>query len=509
VPTALSWTETSRAIRDVGHLSWFRSAATKRRTASRFGIAIITAITTLAATLPAYLEVYRTDDRVRDVLLLLPSAIGAFLVINVLSGIASGGGRELLSREQGVAFPVSPTTDHLGALLLTPLNVAWLVQSWTLLGAMSFGNGPGGLWGAQLVVVLWIAVATCAAQVVAWVGETVRRGPAGILIMRLVGVALAVAAGALYVVGEVGATLDALPSTQVVLGALSAHSGNWDRYAITVAVLLLVIPVLVALGAGAAHLAARRYPRDELRLESETHSPRPLSSTTFLGLVRIDRASVWRVVPMRRGIVFLAFGPGVVGVAGDLDWAQLTILPGLVASGGALLFGVNMWCLEGRGVLWRESLPISPGSVFSARITVLLEFLMLSSGFTILLSSLRAGVPTSHELASILATWLVVIMQVVSASARWSLKKPFAVDLRSARATPAPPGVMVGYSARLAVCTTFTSLIFSGLARVPAWELSVLVALPFLAWSTGRVVMARADWLDPVTRVGVVTTVAG
>ena len=108
-----------------------------------------------------------------------------------------------------------------------------------------------------------------------------------------------------------------------------------------------------------------------------------------------------------------------------------------------------------------------------------------------------------------MATWLVVIMQVVSASTRWSLKKPFAVDLRSARATPAPPGVMVGYSARLAVCTTFTSLIFSGLARIPAWELSVLVALPFLAWSTGRVVIARADWMDPFTRVRVVSTVAG
>ena len=29
---------------------------------------------------------------------------------------------------------------------------------------------------------------------------------------------------------------------------------------------------------------------------------------------------------------------------------------------------------------------------------------------------------------------------VVSASMRWSLRKPYAVDLRSARATPAPPG---------------------------------------------------------------------
>ena len=45
-------------------------------------------------------------------------------------GVASGGGRELLAREHGVAYPVSPTTDHLGALLLAPLNIAWLLQAW-------------------------------------------------------------------------------------------------------------------------------------------------------------------------------------------------------------------------------------------------------------------------------------------------------------------------------------------------------------------------------------------
>ena len=67
---------------------------------------------------------------------------------------------------------------------------------------------------------------------------------------------------------------------------------------------------------------------------------------------------------------------------------------------------------------------------------------------------------------------------------RWSGARPYAVDLRSARATPAPPLVMVGYSARLALSTTLTGLVFSGLALVPAWRLSVLVAVPFLAWST-------------------------
>ena len=149
-----------------------------------------------------------------------------------------------------MTFPVSPTTDHLGALLLTPLNVAWLVQTWALLGSMAFANGPGGLWGAQLVIVLWIAVATCAAQIVAWSAEAVRRGPAGIRSCASPARSVALAAGWLYLVGAIGATLDALPTTQIVLAALSAESGNWSRLVTTVALLVAVIPVLVALGGG-------------------------------------------------------------------------------------------------------------------------------------------------------------------------------------------------------------------------------------------------------------------
>ena len=82
---------------------------------------------------------------------------------------------------------------------------------------------------------------------------------------------------------------------------------------------------------------------------------------------------------------------------------------------------------------------------------------------------------------------------------RWSSRRPFAVDLRSARATPAPPLVMVGYSTKLAVTTTLTSLVFSGLARVPHPEVSVLVAAPFVVWSLVRLLHARDSWTDPVS----------
>jgi hypothetical protein len=140
---------------------------------------------------------------------------------------------------------------------------------------------------------------------------------------------------------------------------------------------------------------------------------------------------------------------------------------------------------------------------------VLTEFLVVASLTTIVLAGLRAGIPSAAELAALLCTWVVVVLQVVSSAMRWSSRRPFAVDLRSARATPAPPLVMVGYSTKLAVSTTLTSLVFSGLAMIELWQLSVIVAVPFVTWSLVRLLHARDSWADPVQRARVVTTVAG
>jgi hypothetical protein len=190
-----------------------------------------------------------------------------------------------------------------------------------------------------------------------------------------------------------------------------------------------------------------------------------------------------------------------------MQWDMLTILPGLVASGGALLFGVNSWCLDGRGALWRDSLPVDPRVVFTSRVLVLVEVLLLASAATVVLAALRAGMPTPGELAAVACTALVVVLQVVSASLRWSVRRPFSVDLRSARATPAPPLVMVGYSARLALATTLVGIVFSVLSRL-SWEWPVLVAAPLLLLSSWRLLRTARGWADPGTRARVVVTVA-
>ena len=431
--------------------------------------------------------------------------MAGFLILAIASAVASGGGRELLHREHATVYPVSPTTDHLGALLLAPLNIAWLLQAWLLLGATAYGVPRAFLAPAQVGMVLWIAAATALGQVVAWTMEAVRRREHGIAVVRTLAVALFAAAVLLQLSGNLGTLLDSFPTTRLAEGLLNGLSGQW---VVCVLVEVLVLVAAVALGAVPAHLAAQRTPRDELRVESGTYPARRLPRSPLAGLVRVDRGSVWRAVPMRRGLAVLAIGPGVVALAGDLDWAQMTILPGLVASGGALLFGVNAWCLDGRGGLWRESLPVGPWAVFAARAWVLTEFLLAASLVTMVLAGLRAGVPTASELTALVCTWVVVVLQVVSAAMRWSARRPFAVDLRSARATPAPPLAMVGYSTKLAVTTTLTSLIFSGLARTPYPQIAVLVAAPFVVCSLVRLLHARDSWTDPVQRARVVTTVA-
>jgi hypothetical protein len=500
--------EARRAVADVRPLLAFRASGLKgraRRVAAG-GLASIGLLTVLAAWLPAYLP--EGEARRTDVLSLLPSAMIGVLVIAVISAAASGGGRELLSREQGVAFPVSPTTDHLGALLMAPLNIAWLLQSWALLGATAYVAGPGpGLVLTQVMVLAWLATATSIAQVVAWGVEWVRRSPRGPWLARGATAAALGVAGYAVASDRLVPMLQGSPTLRVAVAALGARLGPTLVYVQVLAVLLLITLMAVVAGAWVAGRVSRRAPRDELRLESSAHVSRPHPGSDLEALLRVDRSGIWRSVPLRRGLVVLAVMPGLVAIAGNLQWDMLTILPGLVASGGALLFGVNSWCLDGRGALWRDSLPVDPRLALVSRVVVLVEVLVVASAGTVLMASLRAGLPSAAELAAVASGALVVVLQVVSASLRWSVNRPFAVDMRSARATPAPPLVMVGYSARLALSTTMVGVFFSLLSRL-SWEWPVMVAVPMLLLSLWRLSRTARAWAVPETRSRVIATVA-
>jgi hypothetical protein len=513
VSTGHSWTERAgwsdarRACADVRPLLAFRTAGLRGRSrqVAAYGLGAMLLLTVLAGWLPAYLP---GVARRTDVLSLLPTALVGVLVVAAVSAAASGGGRELVPREEAVAYPISPTTDHLGALLMAPLNIAWLLQAWSLLAATAYVVGPRpGLVLSQLLVLLWLVAATALAQVVGWAVEWVRRGPAGVGRTRLLMAATMLGTAYLVASGRLVPLLQETPTIEVSIASLHAAGGPSWLYVRAFSALALLTVAAVMAGAALAHAVARRPARDELRLESSAYPLRPNPATELVAMLRVDRAGLWRSVPLRRGLVVLAVLPGLVAVAGGMQWDMVTILPGLVASGGALLFGVNSWCLDGRGALWRDSLPVDPRLVFTSRVLVLVEVLLLASAATVVLAALRAGLPSAGELAAVGSAALVVVVQVVSASLRWSVRRPFPVDLRSARATPAPPLVMVGYSARLALGTTLTGIVFSVLSRL-SWEWPVLVAAPLLLLSSWRLVRCAHGWADPGTRARVVVTVA-
>ncbi len=441
----------------------------------------------------------------------MPSIYLGFLVLAVVSAAASGGGREIVPREQAVAWPVSSMTDHFGALLLAPLNIAWLLQAWTLLGTTAYVAGrPATLWATELPVLLYLVLATALGAVVAWLLEWVRRGPHGVRRRPQP------PRRAVRVPGRAGphpppdrrprpepdrvGLRDRAQRLGPELGPVARRQRRAARTRPS---------GLVLLGALPARLAAGRAPREEHRLESGIYEPRPDALGDLRALVRVDRVGIWRSLPLRRGLVVLALMPGLIAFGGQLGWDRLTILPGLVASGAALLFGVNTWCLDGRGALWRESLPVAPALAFGSRVWVLTEVLLGAALVTVLLSTLRAGIPTVPELVALFFATLVVAAQVVSASMRWSVRRPFSVDMRSARATPAPPVVMVGYSTRLALGTTFVGLMFSGLGETDQWHLTALIGLLMVLVSGYRVARTASRWEDPATRARVVVTVAG
>ncbi|TGN63402.1 hypothetical protein EXE59_05155 [Nocardioides eburneiflavus] len=500
------------AARDTGHLLGFRARTVRRRRASAFGLAVVLALTAAFALAPSGFDVGSVGSPAVERALAtvqgnLGAAFAGFLLLAISSAMGSGGGRELLSRNEAAVHPISAVTEHLGALLLAPVNLAWLVQVWGLLAVTALVAPSGGLLGAQVVVLAWVLAATALGQAAGWAVEGVRRTPHGVLVVRSVGGAVVAVLACLHLAGLLGALVRSLPTTWV---AATAQTSDWPL----VVVLLLALAVVgVVVGATPARWALGLPPREELRVQSGVHearhAPEPRWGSPDRALLRrLDRDSVWRSVGMRRGLMVLGLGPGLVALVAGLEWSSVMVLPGLTASGAALLFAVNAWCLDGKGMVWRETLPVSSADVFDVRTLVVAECMAVVSGITVVLALLRNGLPPVVVGVAVLSCWLVVVVQVLAIVMTWSVRSPYGVDLSSPRATPAPHAAMAGYAGRLSVVTTLTALLFTGLSAVPWAWVPAAAALPFLAWSTRRLVRARRRWLVGDERARVVLTVA-
>ena len=220
-----------RAVVDVRHLLRFRLATTRRRWSVLVSLVLVLGLTSAAVVVPTTLPGAGTGDRAFDVLLLMPTALAGFLALAIVSATASSGGREMLARDPASVLPISPTTDHLGALLLAPLNIAWVIQTWMLLGSTAYALGWRPLLvQAEVLVLLWVAAATAVAQGFAWGLESARRVPHGVAGVRALVVGVFGAALGLQVAGQLLSTFDQVPTQPVVVGMVTGDLGAVRRH---------------------------------------------------------------------------------------------------------------------------------------------------------------------------------------------------------------------------------------------------------------------------------------
>lgn len=500
------------AARDTGYLIAFRARTVRRRRASVLGVLAMLGLTATFAFAPSSFEATGQLGDILDTLVdglrgNVGTALLGTLVLSIATSMSSGGGRELLSRTEAAIHPVSARTEHLGALALTPLNLAFFIQMWGLMAIVALVTPADRLIGAQVVAVTWILAASAVGQAVGWAVEGVRRTAHGVLVVRLAGGVIALVVATLHLAGPLSSLVAALP-TNWVAGAMQG-----ERWYVVALGLVCIAAVAVTIGARPAEWALGLPPREELRVQSGVHEarhvPEPRWGSPDRALLRrLDRGSVWRSVGMRRGLIVLGAGPGLLALVAGLQWSTVIILPGLTASGAALLFAVNAWCLDGKGMVWRETLPVPAADVFAVRATVIAECMVAVSSATVLLAVVRNGLPPLVTGLSVLACWVVVVVQILAISMSWSIRSPYSVDLASPRATPAPHASMAVYAGRLSLVTTMTSLLFTGVAATPLPWLPPVVAVPFVAYSAWKLARARRRWLAPTERARVVLTVA-
>ncbi len=426
-------------LRQLAHLVGLRWSMTSR--SARVGSCLVVAVVIALGPVLALAAAGTTDRLPPEVrnqsTELLAGAYLLLLVGLVTAAVASAGGREVVPRGQLVAFPLAPRTEHLGALLLAPLNLAWLIQVLGLTLLTGAGTGvtattvegailPDGslspsATGAVLLAVAvawsWAFVATAAAQVLAWLVEVVRTLPGGRWWLR--GAMAAAAAWALLVVDQalLVAVLDRTPTALASDRALAAVGGDLVGAALAVLVLLVGGVLLVLLGGAVHAVLARRPSRDQARQETQRHRPHDLPApdapaAQVRAWRRADWAGVWRSPPLRRGLVVLVIAPVAGGLLARVGWTDVVLITAVVASGAGLLFGVNAFCLDGEGAAWRESLPVPARTWLLSRGWVLTEVVLLTAvAATVAAASQahgqrhgelgdgRAGRPGGHERA--------------------------------------------------------------------------------------------------------------
>jgi hypothetical protein len=317
------------------------------------------------------------------------------------------------------------------------------------------------------------------------------------------------AGAAVLATGRTADTLDASPTTWVVTGAVAGATGVYDRWALTVVLLLAALVAAFVAGRVACAWSLRQPGHVNGLRDARPVRRRGQAKNALREHLALDRAGVWRSQSLRRGLLVLGVLPGLVAAGARLEWPSLVLLPGLVAAGAGLLFGVNAFCLDGSGALWIASLPGDPRTVFRAKARVVAEVCGVAVVLAVAAGASRSGHwPNAAELTAVLCCAAVAIAHVVATCMHLSTTRPHRADLRGPRDTPAPPGVMAAYSLRLAISTTLLAILFSGAAELGSWRASILIAVPLLLISLRRLLVSGRLWHQPSVRAHVVSVVS-
>jgi len=443
---------------------------------ARLGFLALAATTPLLSLVAAVAGRLAPDGSRDEVVLLAPTALIPVAVLAVLAPMLAGGGNELFPDDHLTAYPVSSRTVYTASLMLTPLNLAWVTQVVGLVGLAAFIAERGRLLVLPVLTVLaYVVLVTVAGQAAGWWLTGIRQHRAG----------------------------------RVVTWALASALGLGGVLVVTTGVLLGLSALAYVLGARACDWALRQ-PGDAT-LQSQTGAVRRgrRRSSPRAQILATDRSSVWRSPSLRRGLLVLGILPGLVAAAAGLDWTSLALLPALVAAGAGLLFGVNVFCLDGSGSVWLASNPGDPARAFWCKAQVVAEGSLVAMGITLAAGSLRADrAPTAAEAVAILSCAATALLLVLATCMDLSVTRPHRADLRGPRNTPAPPGAMAAYSVRLAVSATLTGMLFSALSGLSDWLWAAALALPLGLLSLRRLLSSARKWSDPAVRSRVVATVA-
>jgi hypothetical protein len=515
------------AARQVAELVRFRWSATAGRTRAVALVAVVVLVVALPVLCAAAVaSAHRLPAQAATQVVELVGAAHLLLVLGLLTAaVASSGGRELVPRAHLVAYPVAPATEHLSALLLAPLNLAWWAQvgGLALVTASAVGvqadRAEGGAlaWtaaaAALALTAAWAIAVTALGQLTTWAIELVRtlRGGRwwlrGSVLAAVVLGALAIDAGALIDL------LDSAPSRFLQDRVLAPVAGSSGGTLATAAALLVVAAVLVVAGAGLRGVLELRPNRDQSRQETHRHTSRPLPARGPVTGLRAWRRTDWRSVlrspPLRRGLLVLLLVPLAGGLVARVGTTDVVLLTAVVAAGGGLLFGVNAFCLDGEGAVWRESLPDPPRTWLVARGLVLTELVLVTTVPASAATLFGAtGRITPTVVTAIAVGTLALTGQVVARCLRWSVTSPHRAELRTSRDSPAPPGRMASCSAQLAGPTVLLAIVLATTARTSQPWLPVLVCVPSLVLTVLSLRRTARRWDDPAVRSAVVQAVS-